>query len=208
MAESRDAALALADKYNGINATARAFELAWAHSQVVHMHRTWSPESSHLYQRLASYLLFAGTALRAHAQVLASNRLGPPDLWHHGIASDRPILLARIAEPAELTLARQLLVAHEFLRLKGLDATLILLSEGQREEDDGLSEQIRSLVQQEEAREQLSPPGRILVLERGSLSEDECHLLEASARVILHGVGGPCRGSSIEPNGAGHSPSP
>ncbi len=193
-AESRDAALALADKYHGISAAARAFELAWAHSQVVHRHRNWSPEDSHLYQRLASHLLFAGPTLRAHAQGLAANHLGPPALWRHGIASDRPIVLARIAEPAEFSLVRQLLVAHDFLRLKGLEATLILLDEGQSEEDDGLSEQIRSLVQEEGAQDQLGRPGGILVLEREGLSEDDVLLLEAAARVVLDGARGTLSG--------------
>ena len=98
LADSRDAALALADKYHGISAVARAFELAWAHSQVEHGHRNWSPEDAHLYQRLGSHLLFAGSALRAHSAVLAANRQAQPALWRCGISGDRPIVLARIAE--------------------------------------------------------------------------------------------------------------
>ena len=133
LADSRDAALALADKYHGISAVARAFELAWAHSQVEHGHRNWSPEDAHLYQRLGSHLLFAGSALRAHSAVLAANRLAQPALWRWGISGDRPIVLARIAEEDELALARQLLVAHAFLRLKGLESDLVLLNEERAE---------------------------------------------------------------------------
>ena len=39
VADSRDEALALADQYHDRGAVARAFELAWAHSQVEHRHR-------------------------------------------------------------------------------------------------------------------------------------------------------------------------
>src|SRR5262249_33132299 len=124
----------------------------------------------------------------------AANRLGPQALWRHGIPSDRPIILARIAEVPELTLVRQLLVAHEFLRLKGLNATLVVLDEGQSEEDDDLSDQLRTLVQEEASPAQLGQHGGVFVLEREERSEDDVILLEAVARVVLDGARGTLAG--------------
>ena len=51
------------------SAVARAFELAWAHSQVEHGHQDGTEEDAHLYQRLGSHLLFAGRALRGRSHV-------------------------------------------------------------------------------------------------------------------------------------------
>ena len=90
---SRDEALALADQYHEASAVARAFELAWAHSQVEHRHRELVAEDAHLYQRLASHLLFAGSALRAQ---LGRARREPPGparalaVRHLGRPADRP----------------------------------------------------------------------------------------------------------------------
>jgi cyclic beta-1,2-glucan synthetase len=189
LADSRDAALALADKYHGSSAVARAFELAWAHSQVEHGHRNWSPEDSHLYQRLGSHLLFASPAMRAHAAALTANLRPQAELWRWGISGDRPILLARIAENEELSLARQLLVAHGFLRLKGLEADLVLLDEERGEGPDGLGEQLSLLVRQA-GDDLMNRPGGVFVIPSTKLSEEDSILLEASARVVLDGARG------------------
>src|SRR5262249_28720699 len=110
-AESRGEALALADQFRDPGAASRGFDLAWAHSQVEHRHHDRSGGDAHLFQRLASHLLFAGAALRADPSVLARNRLGQAGLWRFGISGDRPIVLVRIATADELPLARQLLAA-------------------------------------------------------------------------------------------------
>ena len=192
-AESRDSALALADAYHGISAVARAFELAWARSQVEHGHRNDLPED-HLYQRLGSHLLFAGSALRAHSQVLATNRQGQAALARYGIAGDRPILLARIAEGAELSLVRQLLVAREFLRIKGLEFDLVLLVQEESGNTEDLRQQIFNLVRDAGSSDLFNRPDGVFVLQREGIPEDDVLLLEAAARVLLDGARGSLSG--------------
>jgi cyclic beta-1,2-glucan synthetase len=68
---SRSEARALADQYREPSAASRVFELAWAHSQVEHRHSDHFGEDSHLYQRLASHVIFAGSALRGDRPALA-----------------------------------------------------------------------------------------------------------------------------------------
>src|SRR4029077_74413 len=76
MADTREDALTLADQYHQGSAVARAFELAWAHSLIEHRHRSWSPDEIHLFQRLASHIIFSTSALRAAPAVIAANRQG------------------------------------------------------------------------------------------------------------------------------------
>lgn len=190
LADTRDAALALADTYHGISAVSRAFELAWAHSQVEHGHQNWSPEDAHLYQRLGSHLLYAGSAMRAHATVLAANRGARSALRRWGISGDRPILLARIAEKDELALAGQLLAAHAFLRLKGLELDLVLLDEETVEDGGRLGEQLSQLISQAGADES----GSVFLIRSEGLADADANLLEASARVVLDGSRGPLSG--------------
>ena len=192
-AESRDSALALADAYHGINAVARAFELAWAQSQVEHGYRNDLSED-HLYQRLGSHLIFAGTALRAHSQVLTTNRQGQAALARYGISGDRPILLAGIAEEGELAFVRQLLVAHEFLRLKGLELDLVLLVQEDTGNTEDLHQQLFNLVRDTVSSELLNRAGGVFVLARASIPEDDVLLLEAASRVLLDGARGPLSG--------------
>src|SRR6202044_3231791 len=54
---------------------------------------------------------------------------GQSGLWPLGISGDLPILLLRIADVQNLDLARQLLQAHEYWRMKQLAVDLVILNE-------------------------------------------------------------------------------
>ncbi|MFO0890043.1 MAG: glucoamylase family protein [Isosphaeraceae bacterium] len=189
--DSREAALALADKYHSISAVARAFEMAWAHSQVEQAHRDWSPEDAHLYQRLGSHLLFAGSLLRAGSTAMLG--LGPatPALARCGISGDRPIAVAKVEDPSDLALVRQLLTAQDFLRLKGLEVDLVLLN---GEESPQFREQLHFVIREARCEEKLHRPGGIFLLERGSFSEEDARALECAAHAVLDGVRGQLSG--------------
>ena len=130
VAGSRSEALALADQYREASAASRVFELAWAHSQVEHRHSDRFGEDAHLFQRLASHVIFAGSALRADRSVLAANRLGQEALWRFGISGDRPIVLARFQNTDQLRLAQELIAAQTYLRTKGLEIDLVFPQRG------------------------------------------------------------------------------
>ncbi|HEV3116859.1 MAG TPA: glucoamylase family protein, partial [Gemmataceae bacterium] len=131
VAETREEALALADQYHDFHGITRGFELAWAQSQVELRHLHMSAEDIHLYQRLAAHILYVGSALRAPRATLIANQQGQAALWRYGISGDKPIVLVRIAEIEEIPLVRQLLAAHSYWRLKGLEVDLVLLNEHQ-----------------------------------------------------------------------------
>ena len=77
-----------------------------------------------LYGRLAAHVVYAGPALRAAPATLAANRQGQPGLWRLGLSGDRPIVLVRVGQPEELDIIRQLLQAHAYWRLHGLQVRL------------------------------------------------------------------------------------
>jgi cyclic beta-1,2-glucan synthetase len=185
-AESREEALALADQYHDVHGVNRAFELAWAHTQVELRHLSLSAEEAHLYQRLAGHVFYAGPALRA-AGAVAANTQGQPGLWRHGISGDRPIVLARIAEAEELGLARQLLLAHTYWRLKGLEVDLVLLNEHPASYLEELHQQLQNLIRASDAHALADKPGGVFLRQAAHLSEDDKVLLQAAARAVLAG---------------------
>ena len=194
VADSREEALTLADHYRETSAVARAFELAWAHSQVEHRHRNWSAQDSHLFQRLASHILYATSTLRADAAVLAENRKGQPGLWPYGISGDKPIALAFIADFDEVVLATQLLVAHTYLRLKGLDLDLVILGGPATGELDELHQHLLDLVRGSDARDWVDRPGGVYVRKLGAIPDEDKVLLQSYARVVLFGDRGTLAG--------------
>jgi cyclic beta-1,2-glucan synthetase len=186
VAESRETALALADKYHGISAVARAFELAWAHSQVEHGESNWTAEEAHLYQRFASSLVFVNSEFRRRSTIVSTNRQGQPALLRFGLSTDRPIALVRIARSAELSLVRQVLKAHVYLRRKGLDADLVLLSKGDCDATENLYEQTVTLVCEAGCEGLMNQPGGVFVIHRGD-GDGGLAVLEETAHLILDG---------------------
>jgi cellobiose phosphorylase len=189
VAETREEALALADQYHDVHGVNRAFELAWAHSQVQLQHLRLSPEETHLYQRLGGHIFYAGPVLRS-SKALAANQLGQPGLWRHGISGDKPIVLVRIAENEELTLVRQLLLAHAYWRLRGLSVDLVVLNDHPASYMESLHEQIQNLVRVSESHLLVDKPGGVFVRRSVQLSEEDKVLLQAAARLVLIGSRG------------------
>jgi cyclic beta-1,2-glucan synthetase len=193
VAETREEALALADQYHDLHGVTRAFELAWAHSQVELRHLRLSAEEAHMYQRLAAHILYAGPTLRSADAVLA-NQQGQPGLWRHGISGDRPIVLVRLADARELPLVRQLLAAHAYWRLKGLAVDLIILNDYGPTYLEELQQEVQNLVRASESHALVDRPGGVFVRKASLLSEEDKILLQAAARVVLVGNRGSLSG--------------
>jgi cyclic beta-1,2-glucan synthetase len=190
VAKSRDAVLALASHYTDPQAILRVFDLAWAHSQIELNHLHLSGADAHLYQRLATHLVYAGPTLRAPASALTANRQGQPGLWRHGISGDRPILLAWVSDIEEMPLVRQLVTAHTYWRLKGLEVDLVILSDRPTSYLDELHEKLQEAVRASDAHALLDKPGGIFLRKADHLAEDDRLLLQAAARVVLFGYRG------------------
>jgi cyclic beta-1,2-glucan synthetase len=187
VADTREEALTLADQFRDPHAITRAFELAWAHSQVELRHLRLSPEEAQLYQRLTAHILYAGATMRASADVLAANRQGQSGLWRHGISGDRPIVVVRVGEENELSLVRQLLAAHAYWRLKGLEVDLVIVNHHASGYFEELHQQLQTLIRTSDAHALADKPGGIFLRKAAHLTRDDQLLLEAAARVVLAG---------------------
>ncbi len=190
MGPSREAAVALAQKYRDPSAAARTFALAFAHAQSGLRHLGISNEEAILFERLASRVLYADGSLRADRQLQAQNVLGQEGLWPHSISGDLPILLVRVVEENDLPLVRQVLQAQEYWRLKGLSADVVILNEHPVSYLDEMHASLASLLDNEPWRTWKHRPGGAYLLRGDRMMEAERILLAAVARVVLSGENG------------------
>lgn len=189
-AESREAAMSLADQYHELRGVQRAFDLAWAYSQVELRHLHLSAAKAHLYQRLASPLLYPDRSLRASADTIAANRQGQPGLWRYGISGDLPIVLLKVTKPEHAHLVSELLIAQSYWSLHRLRVDLVVLNDHPGSYLDALQEQLVTLLAQTPRPLQEKQVGVFLL--RGAQIPAEDHvLLEAVASVVLDGDRGP-----------------
>ena len=57
------------------------------------------------------------------------NRLGQEGLWAYGISGDLPMLVVTLSEARNLSLVREVLLAHAYWRLRGFRADLVILNQ-------------------------------------------------------------------------------
>ena len=94
VADSREAALALLDKYCDRHFVERAFEMAWFQSQEVLRHLNASEADAQVYGRLAASVIYGNALRRAAPGIIARNQRTQSGLWRFGISGDLPIVLA------------------------------------------------------------------------------------------------------------------
>ena len=183
-AGEREEALTLAAKYQDRLAADRVFELAWTHGQAVLSQLNAAEADARLYGRLAAHVLYPQRALRADPGLIARNRRGQSGLWPYAISGDHPIVLLHLRDAAQLALARQLVQAHAWWRLKGLAADLVIWCEdgGERQ---ALYDRVTELVASSTQAQAVDRPGGVYVLALDEVPLDDRVLMQAVARVVL-----------------------
>jgi cellobiose phosphorylase len=185
VAQSRDGALALIEKYGDRHSAERVFELSWTHSQVLLRQLDASEADAQLYEQLASHILYSSARLRASRSVIARNRGGQSALWAYAISGDLPIALVRIADRQHIGLVRQLVQAHAYFKLKGLPLDLVIWNEDPSGYRQVLQEEILAVLAALNESELLDKPGGIFLRRADQVSEEDKVLMQTVARLIL-----------------------
>ena len=187
VATDHDTAVAIAMKYREPSATARTFALASTQRLSTLHHLNISSDDALVYERLASRVLYVDGSLRAAPDIQAQNTLGREALWAYSISTDLPIVVVRIGEHDAIGLARQVLEAQEYWRLKGLSADLVLLNEHPVTYRDETQDRLQHLLEDGPWRGWRDKPGGAYLLRGDLMSDAERTLLFSIARAILHG---------------------
>jgi cellobiose phosphorylase len=190
VAADRNAALALAQKYRERHLHQRVFQLAWTHEQVTLQQLNMSAAEAQRYDQLAAALVYGPSAAKPTGDDTLPTQ---PTLWKHGISGDLPILLARVANAAQIDLVRHLIQAHGYWQISGIHADLLIWNEelsGYRQE---LQEHILYLIESGAEARGGWGPGRIFAWRIEHLPAPDRALMLSSARCVFNGNEGRLR---------------
>ncbi|MDO8862070.1 glucoamylase family protein [Haliea sp. E1-2-M8] len=185
VADTREGALALVEKYCDRHFVERAFEMAWFNSQEVLRHLNATEADAQIFGRLANSVIYGNAMRRAAPDIIARNQLGQSGLWRFAISGDLPIVLLHIGDIQRIGLVKQGLQAHAYWRMKGLAADLVIVNEdfsGYRAE---LQDLIMGLINAGPEAHVIDRPGGVFVRRAEELSEDERVLLQTVARIVF-----------------------
>jgi len=183
VAPSRERVLDLIDKHHDANAFVRASTLAWTQAQVQLRHLGITAAEASLFQRLAGHVLFADASLRPSSDAIRRAGGGPAALWNQGISGDLPIVLLRIDDVEDIPIARQLLQAHGYWRMKQLAVDLVILNERAASYVQDLQTALEALARTSQSRRQIAADGA-----RGSVFILRTDLIPAATRAVLSSV--------------------
>ena len=191
IAETRDAALRLVEKYQDRRLADRVFDLAWTHAQVLLRQLNVSEADAQLYGRLAGSIIYANASLRVDPSVIIKNRRGQSGLWGYAISGDLPIVLLQIEDPANIDLVRQLVQAHAYWRSKGLAVDLLIWNEDHAGYRQLLHDQIMGFITAGTEPSLTDRPAGIFVRPADHISEEDRILIQTVARAIITDSRGP-----------------
>jgi cyclic beta-1,2-glucan synthetase len=185
IAPTRTLIEALAQKYHDPRATSRAFALSFTNAQTTLAHLKVSSAEALLFERLASRVLGTDRSLCAPAAIVETNRLGQPGLWPYGISGDLPILVVRFTGGDDIDLARQVLQAQDYWRLKGLRADVVLINDRPTGYLDEIHSQLTALLDTGPWRGWKHQPGGAYLLRGDQIGDEGRAVLLSAARGVL-----------------------
>ncbi len=175
----------LANKYRDQSIFQRELSLGWVKAQVGLRHLNISAEKAHIFQRLGGRILYLAPYLRGSAQSLASNKRQQSALWAYGISGDIPVVLTRIHQDKDMGLIRELLRAHEYLRLKGIRFDLVILNEHATSYLQTLQDEVMRQILISGSHHLLDKNGGIFVRRADLIPAEDLTLLKTIARVNI-----------------------
>jgi len=193
VADSREAVIALAERYSQFHTCARAFETAWTHSQLEMRRLRIRPADVQTFQQLAGLIIFPQAQLRPPPARLGRRTEGQRALWQQGISGDLPIVVVMIGHLHDIEVVREILTAHTFWHLRGLKVDLVLVSEELPSYDEPLTAHLRQLTEAQAHLTGVDKPGGVYLRSATKISKEELIALQAAARMVLVAARGTLR---------------
>jgi cyclic beta-1,2-glucan synthetase len=184
-AESREAAIQMADMYDNQLAVNRAFDLASIYGAVELNHLAIKTRQAHYFQKLASYLYYADSTFRTNEQNLLINHKKQQDLWAYGISGDFPLIIFRINQANQLKQLKVIIKAHTFWRMRGIESELLIINEHAPGYIDEIQEAIQIAIESSLERDIMNKKGGIFISRADKIQQEDLILLLSVAHAVF-----------------------
>lgn len=199
VADTREKAIALIDKFKDFNASQRVFDLSWTFAQLELRRLRVHQDDVQLFQKLASRILYPNKQLRSSEERLRNNTLGQSRLWGHAISGDFPIVVVTVGDVYDINLVKQVLIAHAFWSMRGLKVDLVIFDEETTGYDQPVREQLLRLIQAYAYRGQIDTSGGVYLKNSDQMPPEELNLILSVAHAVLVAARGSLRQQLVSP---------
>ncbi len=179
------------DRYRHPDAFSHELVQAWTRTQVQMRHVGVSSRQAAAFQHLGRYLVYPDMQLRGDDGVVRTGLQSQSALWPLAISGDFPIFTLRIDDDMDLGIAREALLAQEYLRSRGVTADLVIMNErassyaqDMQHALDAMCEGVRRMGQADGLRQ------HIFAVRKDLMEDSTYQALIAASRVTLHAKNG------------------
>ncbi|MBB3661037.1 cyclic beta-1,2-glucan synthetase [Rhizobium sp. BK650] len=179
------------DRYRHPDAFNHELIEAWTRTQVQMRHVGVSSQQAAAFQHLGRHLVYPDMKFRGDYAVVRTGLQSQSALWPLAISGDFPIFTLRIDEDMDLEIAREALLAQEYLRSRGVSADLVIMNErvssyaqDMQHALDAMCENVRRMGQAGGLRQ------HIFAVRKDLMEETTYRALIAASRVTLHARNG------------------
>ncbi|MFC5760791.1 GH36-type glycosyl hydrolase domain-containing protein [Rhizobium sp. GCM10022189] len=179
------------DRYRHPDAFNHELVQAWTRTQVQMRHVGVSSQQAAAFQHLGRYLVYPDMQLRGDDNLVRAGLQPQSALWPLAISGDFPIFTLRIDDDMDLEIAREALLAQEYLRSRGVTADLVIMNErassyaqDMQHALDAMCEGVRRMGHADGLRQ------HIFAVRKDLMEESTYQALIAASRVTLHAKNG------------------
>ncbi len=190
-APSREEIDAAIERYRHPDAFSHEMVHAWTRAQVQMRHIGVNSRQAAAFQLLGRYLVYPDMHLRADLATVEAGLRSQSALWPLAISGDYPIIALRINDEMDLGIAREALMAQEYLRSRGLVVDLVIVNErassyaqDMQHALDAACENFRRLGQADGLRQ------HIFAVRRDLMDAETWQALIAASRAVFHAANG------------------
>ncbi len=189
VAENETELLYLISKYREFHTIKRAYELSWSTANVELKNQQFAKVNPLDFQHLANALVYNVKHLR-YNDATQLNTLSQSALWRFGISGDEPIALLILDETDQVGLFQEMVLAHEYLRMRGIKFDLVVLNSKTEGYIQALNDELEASVRASLSASLLNQRAGIFIRSKNNISDQELILLKSSSRVVLYGAKG------------------
>ncbi len=179
------------DRYRHPDAFNHELVQAWTRTQVQMRHVGVSSQQAAAFQHLGRYLVYPDMQLRGDGNLVRAGLQPQSALWPLAISGDFPIFTLRLDDDMDLEIAREALLAQEYLRSRGVTADLVIMNErassyaqDMQHALDAMCEGVRRMGHADGLRQ------HIFAVRKDLMEESTYQALIAASRVTLHAKNG------------------
>ena len=166
----------------------RALRLAGARARAMLGFIGFTDARHHALQRMAALLADGRLASMARGSIPGEGPVDRRALWALGISGERPMLALCAREAGEMSVARELVRAHEFYRAAGLYVDLVLVDDGADGYRRPVWDALEALIASSHLNALRGVPGGVWILDGQRLSEAQRRALRRGSAASFVGA--------------------